>query len=204
MNEIYRPHKLPTATQAAEGLPRRRWTTAELEAAAKLGLFIDTRGNDERFELIGGEVVPMSPKGNRHEIVRTMVTQYFYRCIGHEKLIIASEPQFNLAPDEYTQPDILVFPEPLLVPDVRGSDALLVVEVADSSLNYDLATKALLYASFSVREYWVINAATLETKVFRDPAPSGYPEPKNVPGDECLQALLCPLLKVRLADVRMA
>ena len=56
MNEIYRPPSLPLTTQAAEGLPRRRWTTAELEEMARRGLFRDARGNDERFELIGGGV----------------------------------------------------------------------------------------------------------------------------------------------------
>jgi Uma2 family endonuclease len=204
MNEIYRHNRLPRTTQAAEGLPRRRWTTAELEAAAALGMFVDARGNDERFELIGGEVVPMSPKGYRHEIVRTMLTQHFYRCGGHEKFVIANEAQLNLAPDEYTQPDIWVFPEPLLAPNVRGSDTLLVVEVADSSLGYDLATKAPLYASYGVRDYWVINAVTLETKIFRDPTPGGYPQPRSVPAHEALVSLLCPVLTVKLADIRLA
>ncbi len=53
-------------TRAAEGLPRWRWTVAELERLAESGVFKD----QDRFELIGGEIVPMSPKGRRHEIVR--------------------------------------------------------------------------------------------------------------------------------------
>ena len=50
-------------TQAAEGLVRRRFTVAELEAMVAAGIIDE----DERIELIGGEVVPMSPKGNHHE-----------------------------------------------------------------------------------------------------------------------------------------
>jgi hypothetical protein len=66
MNEQLRPPALPVTTQAAEGMPRRRWSVAELEEMTATGIIAE----DERIELIGGEVVPMSPKGRRHEIVR--------------------------------------------------------------------------------------------------------------------------------------
>ena len=140
MNEHLRP--LPGTTQAAEGLPRRRWSVAEIEAMVARGIILE----DERFELIGGEVVPMSPKGARHEIVRTeLAFQMTRQAPG--TLRVAAEVQFNLADDAYTVPDLLVYPATIKVPDVRGASALLVVEVADSSLAYDLDTKASLYAA---------------------------------------------------------
>ena len=54
-------------TSAAEGLPRRRFTVAEVEAMVAAGVMDE----DERVELIGGELVPMSPKGNHHEVLKT-------------------------------------------------------------------------------------------------------------------------------------
>jgi Uma2 family endonuclease len=60
-----RPESRMTTT-AAEGLPRRRFTVAELEQMVAAGILDE----DERVELIGGEIVPMSPKGNQHEIVK--------------------------------------------------------------------------------------------------------------------------------------
>ena len=54
-------------TSAAEGLPRRRFTVAEVEAMVAAGVMEE----DERVELIGGELVPMSPKGNHHEVLKT-------------------------------------------------------------------------------------------------------------------------------------
>lgn len=54
-------------TSAAEGLPRRRFTVAEVEAMVAAAVMEE----DERVELIGGELVPMSPKGNHHEVVKT-------------------------------------------------------------------------------------------------------------------------------------
>ncbi len=57
----------PRLTRAAEGLERRRFTVANVEAMVEAGIIDE----DERIELIGGELVPMSPKGDRHEIVKT-------------------------------------------------------------------------------------------------------------------------------------
>jgi Uma2 family endonuclease len=66
MNEQLRRPDLTMTTQAAEGLMRRRWSVAEIEEMLRVGILAE----DERFELIGGEVVPMSPKGMRHERVK--------------------------------------------------------------------------------------------------------------------------------------
>lgn len=58
--------------------------------------------------------------------------------------------------------------------DLRGPDVLLVVEVADSSLSYDLLVKAPLYAAHGVREYWVVDAVRQTVRVHRDPAAGIY------------------------------
>ena len=65
MNEIPRVPKIRPTTRVADGVPRLRWTLAEFERLAELGFFTD----EDRIELIGGELVPMAPKGNRHELV---------------------------------------------------------------------------------------------------------------------------------------
>lgn len=67
MNEMAPPVCGSRVTQAAEGLPRWRWTTSELERLTALGAFRD----EDRFELIGGEIVPMSPVGRRRCFCRT-------------------------------------------------------------------------------------------------------------------------------------
>jgi hypothetical protein len=71
-------------------------------------------------------------------------------------------------------PDLLVHPNAIATPDVRGSDALLVMEVAETSLAYDLKTKAMLYAAYGVPEYWVIIATTLMTTVHTQPSGNAY------------------------------
>jgi hypothetical protein len=83
MNELLRPPSLPVTTQAAEGLRRRRFTVAEIQSMVAGGIISE----DERIELIGGEVVPMSPKGRRHEILRSELAFTMSRqCPAHLKL----------------------------------------------------------------------------------------------------------------------
>jgi Uma2 family endonuclease len=166
MNRIFTPppYQRPT-TRAADGLSRWRWTVAEIERMAEDGYFRE----DERFELVGGEIVPMSPKGIRHEAIRGMLAYHFTRQ-APDGVFVVSEPQFNLTDDTYLNPDILVRPIAIPMAKVRGGDALLVVEIADTSLRYDLNTKAPIYAACGVPEYWVINARTLTTLVHRRPS----------------------------------
>jgi Uma2 family endonuclease len=193
MNKSIAQIPRPT-TQAADGLPRWSWTVAEIEHMAAGGYFRD----QDRFELVGGEIVPMSPKGRRHEIVREALAFRFSRA-APEDVFVVSEPQFNLAADTYAVPDILVRPSAIKTPDLRGVDALLVVEVADTSIAYDLQMKAQLYASHGVREYWVINAATLVTTVHARPSGATYAIIREIAPGGLISPALAPALEVSLA-----
>jgi hypothetical protein len=156
MNERFTPPPQCPTTQAADGLPRWCWTVAEIERLAAAGFFNEY----DQFELLGGEIVPMmSPAGRRHETIRIKLAHRMAR-LAREDVMVAQEPQFNLSPDTFVKPDSLVHPDAINTYDLQGSDALLVVEVAETSLSYDLKTKLPLYASHGVREYCVINVVT--------------------------------------------
>src|SRR5215831_3400849 len=198
MNRIFTPPPQRMTTQAADGLPRWRWTVVEIEKMAADGYFHE----DERFELVGGEIVPMSPKGRRHEIIRGELAFRFSR-LASDDIFVVAEPQFNLKDDTYLVPDILVHPAVIKTPDVRGGDALLVVEVADSSLRYDLNTKAPIYAANGVREYWVINAGTLATIVHKEPTGQAYGVVQEVAPDAMLVPSLVPAFAVSLGALQL-
>jgi Uma2 family endonuclease len=193
MNEVFAPPRPRPTTQAADGLPRWRWTVAEIEQLAVAGYF----SGYDRFELLGGEIVPMSPKGRRHEILRHELGYRFTR-LAPEEIFVAQEGQFNLSADTYLVPDVLVHPRAIVTPDVRGDDALLVVEIAETSLAYDLKTKTTLYASYGVREYWVINAATLVTAVHREPSGTHYASVQEIAPDTPLVPSLAKPLTLAL------
>jgi Uma2 family endonuclease len=193
MNELFNPAQRRPTTQTADGLPRWCWTVDEIERMAAAGYFHEY----DRFELLGGEIVPMSPKGRRHEIVRLKLGYRFTR-MAPEHVFVAAEPQFNLGPDTFLVPDLLVHPSAIETPDVRGSDALLVVEVAETSLAYDLKTKAMLYAAHGVPEYWVINATTLMTTVHTQPSGNAYASAPEIAPDTLLVPTRVPSLAISL------
>ena len=106
MNEHLRPNRFPDTTQAAEGLPRRRWTVAEIKAMVAQGIILE----DERFELVGGEVVPMSPKGIRHEVVKAALQQHWFPLIVGSPINLITETTLYVSVDEFREPDFLFWP----------------------------------------------------------------------------------------------
>lgn len=185
-----------TPTQAAEGLPRWRWTLDEFERFIDLGIFSEA----DRVELIGGELVPMSPKGARHDNLRTFLQAALQRRLQPEVFV---HVEIGWRPDEaqYVEPDILIAElgaDPVRTP---AGNVLLLIEVADSSLSYDLKIKSRVYAALGVGEYWVVDAARLVTHVHRDPSAAGYAKLEAVPSEGELTVERIPGLMLRLADL---
>lgn len=183
-------------TRAAEGLPRWRWTTAELDHLVGLGVF----RADEQFELIGGEIVPMLPAGRPHEVMKEDLAEYLH-SLAPKDVKVRTEQQLNLDASTYTKPDVLVRRAGTKSYDVDGTTVLLVVEIAESSLDYDTNTKARLYALFGVREYWVIDTKTRSTRVHRKPAAGGYSDVFEVSSEELVTPMLIPAMTVKMSDV---
>ena len=196
MNDLLRSRNLSLTTQAAEGLMRRRWTVSEIRKMLAAGIILE----DERFELIGGEVVPMPPKGNRHELIKKELQRFWFRALP-EDIDLFTETTLYISEDEFREPDFLFWPRAIALKDVTAASALLIVEVADTSLSYDLGTKAPTYARLGLPELWVINAHTLTTTVHRSPQVTGYTDVPNLGPSELLVPLHAPHLAVRLADL---
>ena len=198
MNE----HVAPKGFQPSQSRPlqceRRRFTADELQAMGLAGVI----GPEERVELIDGEIIAMAAKGARHEDLRNELSVFWARRLPPE-LRFAEEPAFRLDAHTEPEPDIIIFPDRLRTSEVRGDTVLLVVEVSDSSLSYDLMVKAPKYARFGVRDYWVVDATTYETHVHRGPGPDGYGDVTVFSMNDVLTPLLVPELTVRLGDLRL-
>src|SRR5438034_4682131 len=139
----------------------------------ELGVFHE----DDRVELINGQIVPMTPIGDAHaSCVRRLIGLLSRRCA--ERAIVDVQNPVVLGDVDCPQPDIT-----LLQPRAdgyrvhpRSHDILLVVEVADSSLAYDREVKIPLYAEAGIREAWVVDLNAETISVYRDPGPEGYRE----------------------------
>ena len=130
----------------------------------------------DRVELIDGEVIDMSPIGALHPAIVARLTAFLCRTVGSGVIVWCQNP-IQLDDESEPEPDIA-----LLRPRADGymsahpgpEDVLVVIEVADTSLAYDLGVKVPLYARHGIPEAWVIDAATRQTRVFREPSAEGY------------------------------
>ncbi|WP_244643922.1 Uma2 family endonuclease [Alsobacter metallidurans] len=183
-------------TQAAEGLPRRAFSVAEVEQLVEAGILAE----DDRLELIGGELVVMPAKGIRHEVVKAALNDLWIRQ-RPDDLRIVPETTFRLSEDTFLEPDFVVFRKPVTLATIAGPTILLAVEVSDSSLGYDLHRKPAIYARFGVPELWVIDAVRRETHVFTGPGAGGYSHVSVQPASERLVPGLAPDLPLRLDDL---
>lgn len=156
---------------------------------------------DARLELIEGEIVEMAPIGSPHAGAVNVLNRLFVRLAGDLAVVSVQQPLI-VGERSVPQPDIA-----LLKPRAdsysrshpSAADVLLVVEVADTSLNFDLTTKIPLYARAGISEAWVLDVQQRSLRVFRDPGPSGYSGTFTYSAGESVSALALPALTVAVA-----
>jgi Uma2 family endonuclease len=152
-----------------------RITREQYYEMGKLGRF-----DGKRVELIFGEVVEMSPINIDHARGVGFVTDALavVFAIGH---YINVQQPFAVpggTPSSEPQPDIAVIPGSRRTATVHPTQAVLIVEVADTTLAYDTTTKAELYATAGIADYWVLDVENRQLHIFRDPQP--LPLPKDL------------------------
>jgi Uma2 family endonuclease len=180
---------------ASDGLARRAFSVRDVERMVEIGVI----GPDERLEIVDGEILVMNAKGNRHEVLKMYLNLHFAQHRSKDVLFIP-EPGWELDDLTYLEPDYMFFPARIPLGEARAADALLVVEISDTSLGYDLGIKASLYADRGVREYWVVDAARRETHVHRSPGHGGWGQIRVYDAGTAVEALFAGV-SVRLADL---
>ena len=137
----------------ATEVSRRLFTVHDYHRMAEAGILCE----DDRVELIHGEVLAMSPIGPRHGAAVLRANHALWRLVGDRALVGV---QGSIRLDEYNepQPDIYLLrpKEDFYASGHAGArDLFLIIEIADSSLEYDKDLKMRLYAETGVPEYWV-------------------------------------------------
>jgi Uma2 family endonuclease len=132
---------------------RRRFTADDYQRMGSAGILSE----DDRVELIDGEIVAMTPIGPRHNAAVNRATRAMVLAVGN-KAIVQVQGSVRLDLYHEPQPDLV-----LLRPRADDyasqlpgpSDILLIVEVADSSSDYDREVKSRVYAKAGIGEYWL-------------------------------------------------
>jgi Uma2 family endonuclease len=171
-----------------------RLTVDDLYALTEAGVFAE----NENIELIEGEIVPMAAsKASVHEQMKSMLTRALVFALPESARLFV-EPTLTLSGDTALEPDLAVWRKGGLSREMRGPDMLLIIEVADSSLGYDLKTKARLYAQHGVREYCVVDATRKEVRVHKAPAGDGYADVTEFAAHEPVTASLLQGVTIQL------
>jgi len=165
---------------------------------------IGVMGEDERFELVGGEIVMMTPAGFAHELIKSALTMAMARAVPSESRL-AVECGLELGKDVLVQPDIAVMPHSEFKQSAAGfvrPDRLhLVVEVSAGRIAYDRGLKARLYARFGVREFWVIDANARTAWVHTGPSGETWSSIIECGPNEPLTTPALPSFSIRLGDI---
>jgi Uma2 family endonuclease len=145
--------------------PVRPLTAKEVLRMVEVGII----GEDERVELLHGALTEVSPKSPEHAAVKTRLMGWLSPGVAEERFVVRTE-------DPLVVPDTTSLPEPDLAVVECGYDerrhpttALLVIEVAVSSLRTDTELKRALYAAAAVPEYWVVDVSRRRLHVFSEP-----------------------------------
>ncbi len=164
-----------------EGVSRRLFTSAEYHAMTEAGILSE----DERVELIAGEIVRMAPIGSRHAGCVKRLNRRLSR-LGDRALVSVQDPVALGLSDE-PEPDLAILrprADDYSQSHPAPADIHLVIEVADFSLAYDRDVKIPLYAQAGIPEAWLVNLPQHVIEIYRDPAANGYREARVLhPGD---------------------
>jgi Uma2 family endonuclease len=118
------------------------------------------------IELIEGDLIEMPSEGALQWSVKQKIVSWILRRLP-SGIDLAPDGPLRLSDRNEPEPDIFLFPSGMDVNKVRGPDAVLVIEIADTSLEKDRLLKAPVYAAHHVREYWIVSLEARVTEVYR-------------------------------------
>ncbi|HEY4688929.1 MAG TPA: Uma2 family endonuclease [Anaerolineae bacterium] len=153
-------------------LQRRLLTVEDYHLLIRAG----SLGEDDRLELIEGEIIEMSPISPEHAARVKRLNRLFAHLLGKRALISVQDP-IQLHAHSEPQPDLALLrlrDDDYAESHPGPNDVLLVVEVAETSASYDRDVKMPLYARAGIPEAWLVSLADQWIEVHQEPSPAGY------------------------------
>ena len=157
----------------------------------------------DRVELIEGEMIDMAPIGAGRVAITGKLNQLLVLALGKAALVIPGCP-VNLGDLSEPQPDLTILKPradfyATQLPE--AADALLLIEVSDSTLAYDRGVKLFLYARYGVAEYWIVNIAARRIEIYREPTGPGYAKRLEAQSGEVISPQAFPDVKVPVREI---
>lgn len=173
------------------------WTREEYQQLTETGIFAQ-----RRVELIEGQVLKMNAMGPRHSVALTLLNKLLMKVFGDHFNVQIQQP-LAISDASMPEPDASITSgDPRDYRDSIPESALLVIEVADTTLRFDRTTKARIYANANIMEYWIINLTNEQVEIHRQPVMnSGYVERKIAKRGEQITPLCVPGITIQVDDL---
>ena len=151
----------------------RHWfTVTEYNRMGETGILSE----DDRLEMIEGELIEMSPTGKRHAACVDVLAELFREQL-QRKVIVRVQNPIQLGSYSEPQPDVALLKRRddfYRSAHPTSADVLLVVEVADTTIDYDRQIKVPLYARAGIAEVWIVNLMDEQVEIYTQPASGAY------------------------------
>ncbi|BCX17977.1 MAG: hypothetical protein KatS3mg117_1659 [Geminicoccaceae bacterium] len=192
----------PIAKERVESgrAPPHRFTVDDFHKMAETGIL----GEDDRVELLEGEIVDMPPISAEHAGTVNLTLSAFAARLAPRRHLLSVQNPLRLDAWNEPVPDLLVLrwrADGYTERHPGPADVLLLVEVMRSSADYDRRIKLPLYARFAVPEVWLVDLPAERVEIHREPTAEGYGSVRTVARGEAVRALLVPELALDAADL---
>ncbi len=180
-------------------LQRRTFTVDDYHHMLEAGILTE----DDRVELICGEIIAMAPIGSMHWGTVNRLDKRLQALLG-DRALVSSQSSIRLSRESEPQPDVAIFRP--REDDYTGSlpttqDAYLVIEVADSTVAYDRGIKVPLYGKAGILETWLVDLPQRRIEVYRSPSKDGYQSMHYASPGETLSPTAFPDVALQVAEL---
>lgn len=196
--------EIPTLTQSADDISNghylklRRLTVKEYDSMIKNGIFDE----NDQIELLNGVLVEKMPKGTKHSSANDRAARVFYRSLA-EKAIIRNQNPIWLDDFSEPEPDIVLaafdendYEETHPKPD----DIFLILEISDSTLNYDRNEKCFSYSKAGIRQYLLLNVQDRTIEDYREPSADGFQSKQTYRSGQSFNLVAFPEISFQVKD----
>jgi Uma2 family endonuclease len=157
----------------------------------------------DRIELVEGDMLDMAPIGDQHTAIASRLHEFFVFALARSATIVGGGA-IKLGDFSQPQPDLMLLKRRADFYSGKrpeAPDVLLLIEVSDSSLAFDLGVKLNLYARYGVSEYWVVDVEGERVHTYREPTSNGYLRRSEFAGADAVVPQSFPDLKITVGEM---
>ncbi|MGI8641010.1 MAG: Uma2 family endonuclease [Pyrinomonadaceae bacterium] len=182
-----------------KGVKPHSITVPEYDLMIEAGIYTE----NDRIELLNGEIVELMPKGTKHASANSRIARFFVRLFD-EKVIVRNQNPIVLDDFSEPEPDIVLAKwneTDYVEHHPKPEDILLVMEISDSTLAYDRDDKALAYSRNNIRQYLLLNLQNETLEDYRQPSADGYGSKQTYRSGEAFNLVAFPEIEIKVDDL---